>query len=191
MVGRLEPPRFPRGHSRGGIIRLLRSSGLRLATACVAGAAAVLLVSLFIVSAPGSVSVDQAGPNVLLVVADDMRPDSLDAMPTVRELAGRGVTFTHSFVTTPVCCPSRASIMTGLYARHHGVLTNGPPLGGAERFDDRSTVATWLQATGVRTGLVGRYLNGYTSLAVPPGWDTWFAIWQSDDGDEGTITTTR
>jgi N-acetylglucosamine-6-sulfatase len=125
-----------------------------------------------------------APPNVVLIVADDMRHDSVGAMATVSGLAERGVTFTRAFVTTPLCCPSRASIQTGLYARHHGVLTNTPPLGSVERFDDRSTLATWLQAAGVRTGLVGRYLNGYRSLRVPPGWEYWFAIWHSSE-DEG------
>ena len=120
-------------------------------------------------------------PNVVLVVADDMRADGLWAMPTMSRLAGQGVTFANAFATTPLCCPSRASILTGLYARNHGVLTNDPPLGGVERFDDRSTLATWLQAAGVRTGLAGRYLNGYASVAVPPGWDWWFAIWQSSE----------
>jgi N-acetylglucosamine-6-sulfatase len=118
------------------------------------------------------------GPNVVLIVADDMRADSLWVMPALGRLADRGVTFTHAFATTPLCCPSRASILTGLYARHHGVLTNDPPSGGVEAFDDRSTLATWLQSAGVRTGLVGRYLNGYNSLAIPPGWDSWYALWQ-------------
>ena len=121
---------------------------------------------------------DADRPNVLLIVADDMRPDSLWAMSRLGELAERGVTFTLAFATTPLCCPSRASIMTGLYAHHHGVLANDPPLGGVEAFDPRSTLATWLQAAGVRTGLAGRYLNGYESLEVPPGWDFWFALWQ-------------
>src|SRR6476619_454605 len=65
-------------------------------------------------------------PNVSLIVADDMRADGLWAMPSVLELAQRGVSFHRYFVTTPLCCPSRASIMTGLYARHHGVLANEP-----------------------------------------------------------------
>ena len=116
-------------------------------------------------------------PNVLLIVADDMRPDSLWVMPTLGRLAARGVTFSNAFATTPICCPSRASILTGRYARHHGVLTNVRPDGGVARFDDRSTLATWLQAAGVRTGLVGRYLNGYRSQAIPPGWSYWFGIW--------------
>ena len=119
------------------------------------------------------------GANVVLIVADDMRTDSLWVMSALGRLADeRGVRFSRAYVTTPLCCPSRASILTGLSARHHGVLKNDPPQGGVEAFDDRSTLATWLQSAGVRTGLVGRYLNGYETLDVPPGWDFWFALWQ-------------
>lgn len=120
-------------------------------------------------------------PNVLLIVADDMRSDGLWALPTLDGLARRGVVFSRYFVTTPLCCPSRASILTGRYARNHGVLANNPPLGGVAAFDDRNTLATWVGAAGVRTGLVGRYLNGYASTDVPRGWDFWFALWQANE----------
>jgi arylsulfatase A-like enzyme len=120
-------------------------------------------------------------PNVLIILVDDMRSDGLWALPTLQRLAERGVTFSRHFVTTPLCCPSRASILTGRYARNHGVLANNPPLGGAAVFDDSSTLATWLQSAGVRTGLIGRYLNGYASESVPRGWDFWFALWQANE----------
>jgi arylsulfatase A-like enzyme len=122
----------------------------------------------------------ERGPptNVLLIVADDMRADGLQHMPVMRRLAQRGITFSQAFVTTPLCCPSRASILTGQYAHHHGVLANKLPNGGMQSFNDSSTLATWLQAAGVRTGLAGRYLNGYESTYIPPGWDFWFALWQ-------------
>lgn len=132
-------------------------------------------------AAERSTAAAPARPNVLLIVADDMRVDGLLAMPTVQALAAQGITFTRMFATTPTCCPSRASILSGRYAHHHGVLTNDAPYGGVEAFDDRSTLATWLQAAGVRTGLVGRYLNQYTSLEIPPGWEYWFAFWQNSE----------
>ena len=134
-------------------------------------------------SALGWAGVDRANrPNVLVIVADDMRADSMWVMPTVNHLAERGITFTRAYATTPLCCPSRASILTGLYARHHGVMRNSPPDGGVEAFDDRSTLATWLQAAGVRTGMIGRYLNRYRdTLDIPPGWDDWFGIWDLGD----------
>ena len=139
---------------------------------------------VFLVGGPAAVMLGLAPrpvPNVVLVMADDMRYDDVQAMPVLQSLAQRGVSFERAFATTPLCCPSRASLLTGQYARHHGVRANELPLGGFERFDDRSTLATWLHDHGVRTGLVGRYLNEYRSLYRPPGWDYWFAIWQSSE----------
>jgi arylsulfatase A-like enzyme len=117
--------------------------------------------------------------NIVLILTDDQRWDTLWAMPNVeRLLAAHGVTFRNAFVTTSLCCPSRASILTGLYSRHTGVYTDSPPLGGAPRFRDQSTIATWLKAQGYSTGLVGKYLNAYNLIPrhIPPGWDDWNAI---------------
>lgn len=128
-------------------------------------------------------------PNVILIQTDDQRWDTLGFLPTVQgELAGKGVTFANSFVPNPVCCPSRASLLTGNHAHTHGVLTNGPPHGGALKFigPDRETIAVWLQASGYRTAFFGKYLNGYrnycdaTSCAIPPGWDEWWALAPED-----------
>jgi arylsulfatase A-like enzyme len=117
--------------------------------------------------------------NIVLIVTDDQRADTLQFMPNVeRLLAGHGVTFRNFFVTTPLCCPSRASILTGQYSRHTGVLDNFGPHGGALSFDDHSTVATWLSDAGYTNGLVGKYLNQYSALGrcyFPPGWDEWDA----------------
>lgn len=129
---------------------------------------------------PGPRAGPAARPNILLVLTDDQRWDSLRAMPNVRRLLGsHGVTFANAFVTTPYCCPSRASILTGLYSHHTGVLSDSPPDGGAPAFDDRSTIATWLSRAGYRTAFVGKYLNAYDRLGatyVPPGWNEWDAI---------------
>jgi N-acetylglucosamine-6-sulfatase len=118
-------------------------------------------------------------PNIVLIVTDDQRWDTLNVMPNVLETIGeRGVTFENAFVTTPLCCPSRASLLTGRYSRHTGVHGNGPPDGGAPAFEDTSTVATWLHDAGYSTSLVGKYLNGYRLLEegyIPPGWDDWHA----------------
>jgi N-acetylglucosamine-6-sulfatase len=123
-------------------------------------------------------------PNVILFLTDDQRWDTLQYMPAVqRLLVERGVTFSNAFATTPLCMPSRASLLTGRYAHHTGVLTNFPPNGGPQRFvgPDASTVATWLQQAGYRTGMYGKYVNlyedqcpPYTSTCYrPPGWDEW------------------
>ena len=120
-------------------------------------------------------------PDIVLVLTDDQRADTLWAMPTVQsELVDRGVSFPNAFVVNPLCCPSRASILTGNYSHSTGVFRNDPPHGGFEAFDDRSTLATWLHDAGYRTALVGKYLNGYRGAYVPPGWDHWFVTFGGD-----------
>jgi arylsulfatase A-like enzyme len=144
------------------------------------------LVALAIgVGCQSSISVAKAGrvfgpgaisepPNVVLLLTDDMRWDTLRYMPIVRRVLGRhGVTFTNAYVVNPRCCPSRSSILTGLYSHSTGIYTNVGPDGGFPGFDDRSTIATWLHDAGYHTGLFGKYLNHYQSTYVPPGWDRW------------------
>ena len=119
-------------------------------------------------------------PNIVLILTDDQRWDTLWAMPQVRKrLIGMGVTFPYGFTANPACCPSRASFLTGNYSHSTGVYRNDPPHGGFETFDDSATIATRLHNSGYRTGLVGKYLNGYSyedSSYVPPGWDRWVAF---------------
>jgi N-acetylglucosamine-6-sulfatase len=121
-------------------------------------------------------------PNIVLILTDDQRFDELDHMPVVRsELIGEGVQFTNGFVVNPLCCPSRTTILTGKYSHGTDVYSNIPPHGGFQTFvtsrhEDRHTVATWLQDAGYQTGIVGKYLNGYTAKKtsyVSPGWNTW------------------
>ena len=121
-------------------------------------------------------------PNIVFILADDMRADDFEHMPQTRELlAGQGLTFSNAFVTHSLCCPSRTSILRGQYTHNHQVLTNKDPGGGFEKFQrqghETSTVATWLQSGGYQTVLLGKYLNGYglnDPRYVPPGWDEWY-----------------
>jgi N-acetylglucosamine-6-sulfatase len=122
-------------------------------------------------------------PNILLVLTDDQDVDSLSEMPNVRSLlADRGTIFSQYFVTTALCCPSRASILRSQYTHNHGVWSTAYPVGGFERFRELgyeySTVATWLDGAGYVTGYMGKYLNEYGSYSkptthIPPGWDRW------------------
>ncbi len=125
---------------------------------------------------------DEGRPNIVLVLTDDQRWDTLDAMPIVmRELVGRGVTFENAFAVNPTCCPSRATILTGGYSHSTGIYANGGPHGGSDWFDHASTIAPLLQEQGYRTAYLGKYLNHYGGWAPPfldrwfrpPGWDTW------------------
>jgi len=141
-------------------------------------------------------------PNIVLVVADDLDLASAQLLPRLPIVMGQeGVTFSRAYVTTALCAPSRASILKGQYAHNHGLVYNEPPEGGfpAFRGRDASTIATWLKASGYRTALIGKYLNGYPrgvpETYVPPGWDEWFAhlsdleagryygYWMNDNGE--------
>ncbi|WP_182526726.1 sulfatase family protein [Nocardioides dongkuii] len=132
-------------------------------------------------------------PNIVVVMADDMRADDLQFAPAVRRLVGRtGVTFANSFSPYPLCCPARASFLTGTYAHNHRVYWHEPPSGyGA--FDDSRTLATSLRARGYRTGFIGKYLNRYgldtsrvsgrpSHTYVPRGWDEWRAAVENPGG---------
>jgi N-acetylglucosamine-6-sulfatase len=124
-------------------------------------------------------------PNILLIVTDDQRADTLRYMPNVRHLLmRRGITFTNGYVVNPTCCPSRASILTGNYSHTTKVYATKPrqPYGGFPAFEDETTIATMLHDGGYRTGLFGKYLNGYDTDYVPPGWDRWFATFGGDGG---------
>ena len=118
-------------------------------------------------------------PNILLIVTDDQRADTLAAMPTLRqEIGGHGVRFQQGFVPHALCCPARASILTGRYSHSTGVWTNTFQ-NGYGRFDEASTIATWLDGAGYRTGLFGKYINHWADADpthIPPGWDEWFAF---------------
>ena len=120
----------------------------------------------------------QVQPNVVVIITDDQRWDTLPYMPIVTErLAGRGVTFNNAFVTNPLCCPSRVGFLTGQYSHRNGVWNNDEPYGGFHSFTgDGATIATRLASEGYRTGLIGKYLNQYWETGgtyVPPGWDVW------------------
>jgi len=133
-------------------------------------------------TADGSVTSDPfvVQPNIVVILTDDQRWDSLPLMPTVEsELVGHGTTFSNMFVEDPICCPSRASFLTGWDAHTTGVFNNDPPYGGFAAFDDSASLATWLNAAGYETFLAGKYLNHYPStkgLYEPPGWDVWRAF---------------
>ncbi|MBI1732320.1 MAG: sulfatase-like hydrolase/transferase [Gammaproteobacteria bacterium] len=118
--------------------------------------------------------------NIIVVLTDDQRWDTLWAMPAVeRELAQKGVEFKNAYVSDPQCCPFRASFLGGGYYAHRThVLTNSWPNGGSRRFADRNSLAQKLQTRGFRTAIIGKYLNDYERIAphVPPGWTLFHAI---------------
>jgi N-acetylglucosamine-6-sulfatase len=127
-----------------------------------------------------------SGPNVVVVFLDDLDQLTMpywEAMPkTQARVADRGLVFPNTFVSSPECCPSRATMLTGNYPHNTGVYDSTAPDGGYQAFAtngaEEDTVATRLQERGYHTSFVGKYLNGYEKDydAVPPGWDDWFAL---------------
>jgi arylsulfatase A-like enzyme len=151
-----------------------------------ARALTTLLICLLIVASLGHavlpIAEAQSRPNVVVILVDDLDAASVKQMPAVnRLLADQGATFTRFFATTPLCCPSRASILRGQYAHNHGVLRNTGDDAGFAAFVDSGhesvTLATLLDGAGYETALIGKYLNGYAYrddlTYVPPGWDFW------------------
>src|SRR5436190_5502320 len=126
-----------------------------------------------------------ARPNIVFVLTDDLAWNLVGYMPHVVQMQRRGTTFANYFVTDSLCCPSRASIFTGMYPHDTGIYTNGGKDTGFQLFHDfgeeRQTFATRLQSRGYLTAMMGKYLNGYTPAGVvdgeanyvPPGWNEW------------------
>jgi len=118
-----------------------------------------------------------APPNVVVIMTDDQTVESLRVMGNVRRLlTERGTTFANSFATFSLCCPSRATFLTGQYAHNHGVMGNAPPQGGYAKLDHSNTLPVWLQDAGYYTAHIGKYLNGYGSTnptEIPSGWSEW------------------
>lgn len=117
-------------------------------------------------------------PNVLSIVIDDANFAQVtpETMPALHEfMAERGTTFTDYIVTSPLCCPARATLITGQYGHNNGVLSNNYP----KLRDKDNVLPVWMQQNGYVTAHVGKYLNGYEKTLedraeVPPGWDEWF-----------------
>jgi N-acetylglucosamine-6-sulfatase len=144
-----------------------------------------------------------AQPNFVFILADDMRKDDLTYIPKTRSLLeDKGMTFSNAYVSNPLCCPSRATIMRGQYAHNTGVWDNvNGTDGGWQGYqsnngnNEKDNVATSLHndAAGYRTALIGKYLNEYNNTTYkPPGWDKWFATFTHDYfnydvNDDGTI----
>lgn len=118
-------------------------------------------------------------PNILLIYADQMRYDAMGCAgnpviktPQIDRLATEGVQFTEAYTSFPICCPFRASVMTGKYAQNHGMVQNHFPLRG-----DQTFLGDCMKDAGYRTGYIGKWhLEGGPKPGfVPPerrfGWD--------------------
>jgi arylsulfatase A-like enzyme len=120
-----------------------------------------------------------AKPNVVVVMTDDQTLQQMSALPRTRKLIGtQGAKFKRFYITDPLCCPSRATFLTGQYAHNTGVISNGGP-NALAALQESDTLGVWLQQAGYRTAFVGKYLNDYgvsDPKHVPPGWSEWRAL---------------
>jgi arylsulfatase A-like enzyme len=116
----------------------------------------------------------ESQPNIILIVTDDQTMDTMAALAEL-ERNDSWWTFNNAFINSPLCCPSRANILSGQFAHHTGVER----IPEDKFFDDTQTVATWLQKAGYRTGIFGKYFNRYPwssgpragQTYRPPGWN--------------------
>jgi N-acetylglucosamine-6-sulfatase len=120
-------------------------------------------------------------PNFILVVTDDLtKKDYFDLGNNLSFFTSGGTFFRNTFVTTALCCPSRASMLTGLYAHNHRITQHVDSGTGYEQYHaegyDRKDLPVWLKDAGYRTGLVGKYMNKYDAQSdgVPEGWTDWY-----------------
>ncbi len=162
----------------------MRATGLRQTSSRVAIASLVAVATLAIAAAVPERAVAPRGNrlNVVVILTDDQSFDTLPTSPAampwlqsqIQDRSGHWLWFPNAVISTPMCCPSRASILSGQYSHHTHVRNNDE----GERFNDSNTLATWLQHGGYVTGLFGKYLNRYPferGPYVPPGWDRWVA----------------
>jgi arylsulfatase A-like enzyme len=139
------------------------------------GLACIALLAVAI-AIPSFLSADDAGggeggPNILIILTDDQRADMLprDVTPNIVELFGdEGVHYANGIVTTPLCCPSRASIFSGKYVHNHGIEDNTPE---DEDWDPDATIQKELKEEGYQTAIAGKFYSNWGG--DPPHFDHW------------------
>ena len=127
----------------------------------------------------------QKRPNIVLVQTDDQALSQMSPqyMPNVSKLIGdQGTRFDHAYLTTPLCCPSRAGLETGQYGHNNGVLRNVYEL----LRDKNNVLPVWLNRAGYVTAHIGKFMNLYRRhkpdpLKPAPGWDQWYTLfWKQE-----------
>ena len=149
--------------------------------AILAATLALLALSAALASsATSEIQQTQTKPNIVVLMTDDQTVESMRVMTNVNTLlAARGTTFTNSFASYPLCCPSRATYITGQYGHNHTIMGNAAPSGGYDKLapTHSNTLPAWLRSAGYRTVHVGKYLNGYgraRPTEIPAGWAEWY-----------------
>ncbi|MFC1614833.1 sulfatase, partial [Gemmatimonadota bacterium] len=116
--------------------------------------------------------------NIILILVDDMRFDAMSCLghpvldtPNFDHLVNQGTLFSNAFVTTSLCSPSRASILSGLYAHQHQVLDNNTELDSS-----LPSFPPMLRQRGYRTGFIGKWHMGGSKDSSRPGFDRWVSF---------------
>jgi arylsulfatase A-like enzyme len=132
-----------------------------------------------------------ARPNLLVIVTDDQRPGTMNVMPKARQWFATGATYPRAFATTPLCCPSRASIFSGQYAHNHDVLRNQ----GSPMLPANLQLQGHLDRAGYHTGLIGKFMLNWPIGTRPPSFDEYRVTnggnWDTQWNVNGKITTIR
>lgn len=128
-------------------------------------------------------------PNIVFVLTDDqdLVLGGMDPMQKTVTLIGKqGITFENAFVSCPICCPSRSSILTGKFIHNHGAVNNSVAGGCSstswQQKQEPEAFPIYLKQQGYTTLFAGKYLNmyGYDNVGgvqhVPPGWDYWYGL---------------
>ncbi|KAJ0012641.1 hypothetical protein NQD34_016975 [Periophthalmus magnuspinnatus] len=129
-------------------------------------------------------------PNIVLILTDDLDISNGGLTPLIKTkklIGDAGISFTNAFVASPLCCPSRASILTGKYPHNHHVINN--TLEGNcssiawQKTEEGHTFPALLKTfAGYQTFFAGKYLNQYGHSEaggvehVPPGWNYWVGL---------------
>jgi N-acetylglucosamine-6-sulfatase len=151
----------------------------------LAAASAALTLSALLAFVSGGAAVVAAPPpgkpNVVVLMTDDQTVESMRVMAHTNALLVRqGTTFVNNFASYPLCCPSRATYVTGQYGHNHTIMGNTPPNGGYDKLapSHSNTLPAWLAQAGYHTVHLGKYLNGYPArsrpVEVPAGWTEWY-----------------
>jgi N-acetylglucosamine-6-sulfatase len=139
-------------------------------------------------------------PNIVFVLIDDLRWDDLGCAgntfiqtPSIDRVAAEGARFLNAFAATPLCSPSRASMLTGMYAHQHGIFDN---LERSQQSHKLKTFPQELQKLGYETAYIGKWHMGNDNTARP-GFDRWFCLkgqgtsFDSEVNDDGRDVQTK
>lgn len=138
-----------------------------------------LLAGLTALGTSGKPGAAPVRPNIVFILVDDLRWDEIGCAghpfvrtPNIDRLAEEGVRFGKAFATTPLCSPSRASFLTGLYAHSHGIIDNTDRSALSHQL---KTFPLQLQSTGYETAYIGKWHMGNDDTRRP-GFDYWVSI---------------